>query len=93
MISFSSLQKFIIIYLLVINLITFFIFGLDKLKARVGSRRMRERILWVLAFLGGSVGALLGMQVFRHKTKKLSFQTVLALIILLQVWFVFWLWK
>ena len=81
-----SLSQFIIIvYLLIINLVTFFIFALDKLKSTGTGRRISEKMLWFLALIGGSVGALLSMHFFRHKTKKLSFQAVLAVIIFLQV--------
>lgn len=68
-----------------INLLTFFVFGFDKWMARGGHWRTTERMLWLLAFLGGSPAALFGMQFFRHKTQKVSFQLILAFIIILQV--------
>lgn len=83
----------LIIYLLIINLVAFFIYALDKAKSVSQSRRVSEKILWLLVLIGGSVGALVAMHLFRHKTKKLSFQAVLALVILLQVWLIFWLWN
>jgi len=89
-----SLPQFVLmIYLLIINLIVFFVYGLDKIKAPTNSRRVSERMLWFLALIGGSVGAIVSMHIFRHKTKKLSFQALLAVIILAQVWLVAWLWK
>lgn len=81
----SDQQFFLLIYGLVISTITFFCYGYDKLRAELGKRRVSERTLWILALIGGSLGALLAMHFFRHKTKKLSFQAVLALILLLQI--------
>lgn len=73
-------------YALAINLVTFFAFALDKARSRkVGARRTPEATLWILMLLGGSIGALLAMNYFRHKTKKLSFQAVTALILALQI--------
>lgn len=68
-----------------INLATFGLYGLDKLLAAFGTRRIPERTLHLAAFLFGSPGALAAMQVFRHKTRKTSFQLVLALLVLVQV--------
>lgn len=68
-----------------INLFTFVLFGFDKWNAADGTWRVRERTLWLFSLLGGSVGALLAMHVFRHKTKKGSFQFVMALIIAVQL--------
>ncbi|MBO5222829.1 MAG: DUF1294 domain-containing protein [Clostridia bacterium] len=55
------------------NLLTFALFGIDKQRAKQKKYRIAEKILFALSLLGGSVGALLGMQIFRHKTKRLSF--------------------
>ena len=60
-------------YLIGINIITFFIYGLDKHLAKKKAYRISEYSLFVLSFFGGCVGAILGMKVFRHKTKKASF--------------------
>lgn len=68
-----------------VNVATFALYGLDKLLAAFESRRVPERTLHLAAFLFGSPGALAAMYVFRHKTRKTSFQLVLALLILLQV--------
>ena len=66
-------------WLLVINLVTFLVFGLDKWKAKrtqahPRTRRVPEKTLFLLAVLGGSVGALLGMRVWHHKTLHRSFR-------------------
>ncbi len=80
-------------YGVAINLVTFLFFGFDKMRATSGGslRRVPEKTLWILSLVGGSLGALLAMNLFRHKTKKLSFQAVLALILALQVILVFYL--
>lgn len=85
------LSQTLIIYFLVINIVTFFYFGFDKMRSQIGERRVRERTLWILSFIGGSAGALLGMHFFRHKTKKLSFQTVIAIILMAQIWLIYYL--
>ena len=60
-------------YLLVINFITWAAYGLDKRRAKGGKWRIPERTLLILTVVGGSVGALVGMLLFRHKTKKAKF--------------------
>ena len=73
------------IYLIAINLVTFFIYGIDKLKAKRGRWRIPESMLLTLAVVGGSIGALLGMLVFRHKTKHKKFIIGVPLILAAQV--------
>ena len=77
-------------YLLVMNLVTFLVFGLDKWKAKrkvknESVRRVPERALFLLAILGGSLGALLGMKVFHHKTLHKSFRFGIPAILTLRV--------
>lgn len=67
------LQKLILCYLPVINLIAFTLFGIDKYKARNNRWRIRESTLWLATLLGGGLGAFAAMQLFRHKTKHLAF--------------------
>ncbi|CAN7605396.1 DUF1294 domain-containing protein [Caulobacter sp. LjRoot300] len=69
----------------VLNLATFLVFGWDKLAAVQGRSRIPERLLLVLAALGGSVGALVARPVFRHKTRKQPFGGWLTLIVFVQV--------
>jgi len=71
--------------LLVINLVAFASFGLDKQRARQGGPRVRERTLLFLALVGGIGGACLGRRHFRHKTRKGGFSITLALIALAQI--------
>ena len=59
----------VILYLILINLIAFALMGIDKAKARHHRWRISEKALFLPALLGGSIGAIAGMQVFRHKTK------------------------
>jgi uncharacterized membrane protein YsdA (DUF1294 family) len=61
--------RIIIIYGIVINLIAFAMYGIDKLQARRGGRRTPERTLLILSAIGGSMGAIIAMQLLRHKTQ------------------------
>ena len=76
-------------YLIVINILTFAVYGIDKWKARQGSWRISEATLLMLAVIGGTIGALLGMQVWRHKTMHLKFKYGLPLILLAQIAFIY----
>lgn len=78
-------MNYLWIYLAAVNLLTFSLFGLDKLKARNRQRRIPERTLLFLAVIGGSVGALAGMGLFRHKTRKTRFSVGIPVILMLQV--------
>ena len=72
-------------YLIVINVVTFTVYGIDKLKAKQGSWRISEATLLILAVIGGSIGALLGMKVWRHKTMHKKFKYGLPLILIIQI--------
>lgn len=78
------LLKISLAYLLAMNLANFFLFGRDKQRARRGQWRVRERDLFLLAILGGSIGGWLGMQVFHHKTRHPKFIWGFPLIVFLQ---------
>ena len=69
---------------------TFTVYGVDKAKARRGAWRVPEKTLFLLPLLGGSVGALLGMLVFRHKTKHWYFVWGIPLILLAQIVLAVW---
>ena len=75
----------IIYILIVINIITFLVYGIDKWKAKQGNWRISEATLLTLAVVGGSIGALLGMQVWHHKTMHKKFKYGLPLILLAQI--------
>ena len=66
-------MKYFIIYLIIINLIAFLTIYIDKKRAKYGKWRIKEHTLFILAILGGSIGAIAGMYTFRHKTKKMRF--------------------
>ena len=73
------------LYLLLINIITFALYAIDKLNAKTDSWRISERILLLFAVTGGSVGALLGMYICRHKTRNPKFKFGVPLILVLQM--------
>lgn len=83
-------MKVLALYLVLINLITFAAYGIDKRKAQKNAWRIKESTLLLLAAIGGSVGALLGMQLFRHKTKHRQFTVGVPLILLAQIALVVW---
>ena len=78
-------HKTLRIYLQVINVVALAAFGLDKLAAKEGRSRIPIITLLGLAFIGGSIGALIGMYVFRHKTRKNYFTIGVPLIIIMQM--------
>ncbi len=67
------------------NLIAFALYGIDKRRAKQGAWRISEYTLLLVALLGGSLGALLGMRYFRHKTRHRKFRYGVPLILLLQL--------
>lgn len=73
------------LWLIVINVVTFVIYGYDKTVAGRAWTRVPERLLLLLALVGGTVGALLAMLLFRHKTSKAGFRLKFLLVILLQI--------
>ena len=81
----------LLFYLSAINTVTFFAYGIDKLRAKRGAWRIPEKTLFLLPLLGGSVGAIAGMKVFHHKTKHWYFKYGLPLILLAQLVPVVWL--
>ena len=80
-----NVHMIIIYYLLAINAVAFFAYGIDKLKARKGWWRIPEATLLLLAIIGGSIGAWLGMKVWHHKTMHRKFKYGLPVILLLQL--------
>lgn len=85
--------EMIILYVLIINLIGFLIMGLDKFKAKKGFWRTPEKTIFIITLLGGGIGTVTGMYLFRHKTKKMKFTiglpTILISEIVLIIYFVF----
>ncbi len=78
-------------WLAVINLLTFIVYGADKRRARKGKWRVPEKTLFLLPLLGGSIGALLGMRVFHHKTKHWYFVWGIPAILLAQIALAVWI--
>ena len=72
-------------YLIVINIVTFLVYGIDKVKAKQGSWRISEATLLILAVIGGSIGALLGMKIWHHKTQHKKFKYGVPTILIIQI--------
>ena len=80
-----NLPHIVLINLAVINVVTFFMYGIDKWKAKKSKWRIRETALLGLAVLGGSIGAWLGMKVWHHKTQHKKFKYGVPAIITVQL--------
>lgn len=78
-------MNFLILYLIVINLISFFMMGIDKKRAKKHQWRISEKSLFLSAALGGSAGAIAGMYLFRHKTRHWYFTAGMPAILLVQI--------
>ncbi|WET00634.1 DUF1294 domain-containing protein [Flavobacterium sp. YJ01] len=78
-------MKVLLLYFLFINFTTFLLTGYDKFQARRHRRRIPEFILFLLAFIGGTIGLLTGMFFFRHKTGKITFIMKFSYIIIVQI--------
>lgn len=81
----ENIILYIIIYLVIINVITFAVYALDKWKAKNAKWRIRESTLLGLAAIGGSIGALLAMKVWHHKTLHNQFRYGVPLILVAQI--------
>lgn len=77
-----SVKVILIIYLVFINILNIFLFGIDKSKAKHNSKRISEKSLFLVSFIGGVFGAILAMMLFRHKTRKTGFKLAIFLLIL-----------
>ena len=81
----SDMTEVLLYYLTAINVVTFFLYGIDKWKAKRGSWRISEATLLILAVIGGSIGAWLGMKIWHHKTMHKKFKYGLPLILMAQI--------
>ena len=88
-----QLQVGLCIYLICINIITIAVYGIDKRNAVHRKWRIRVSTLLGLAAVGGSAGALLAMHLFHHKSRKKQFTIGVPLMLLVQIVFLFYLWK
>ena len=73
------------IYLLILNILGFALMGIDKRRSVRGAFRIPEATLFAIAILGGSIGSILGMHLFRHKTKHWYFLFGMPIILILQI--------
>lgn len=71
-------------YFAIINIITFILMGVDKRKAIKHQWRISEKTLWITAIIGGSIGVIIGMRFFKHKTKHQLFTIGIPLILIVQ---------
>lgn len=83
-VSFWCIESAVLVYLAVLNLVTFCLYGADKRRAKKGQWRIPEKTLLILPLLGGSVGGILGMAVFHHKTRHWYFRFGLPAMFFLQ---------
>ena len=80
-----------LLYVIIINIVGFCAMGIDKHKAKKGSWRIPEKRLFFIAIIGGSIGSIIGMRIFRHKTKHWDFVWGMPAILILQILAVFYL--
>lgn len=83
--SINTLHSYLAYYLLAINVVTFIVYGIDKYKAKKAKWRIPEATLLLLAVLGGSIGAWMGMKVWHHKTMHKKFKYGIPAILLIQI--------
>ena len=81
----NTLYCYLAYYLLAINAVTFIVYGIDKYKAKKAQWRISEATLLLLAVLGGSIGAWMGMKVWHHKTMHKKFKYGIPAILLIQI--------
>ena len=84
-------EHLILLYLIIVNAAAFLLMLADKLKAKRGAWRIPEATLMGIAAIGGSIGALAGMYLFRHKTKHIKFTLGIPVILIGQIAMVIWL--
>lgn len=85
--------KYIVSYLFLMNIIAFVLYGVDKKRAKKGEYRISEKTLLLSGAVGGSIGAMVGMKVFHHKTRHKKFIIGIPLMFILQCLLIWWLWK
>lgn len=87
-----SLWEILIIYIAAMSVLTFILYGIDKRRAIKGTWRISEKTLLGLGVIGGALGGLIGMKVFRHKTRHWYFWGINAAAVAMQAGIVGWLW-
>ncbi|MBO5183052.1 MAG: DUF1294 domain-containing protein [Bacilli bacterium] len=76
-------------YLIIINIITLITYKIDKQKSKENKRRISEKTLITLAFIGGALGAHIGMYTFHHKTKKIKFKLLIPLSLIMWIFIIY----
>ena len=87
-----QLSEMLLIYLIVVNIIGFLIMLIDKKKAEKGKWRIQEKTIFIVTLLGGGIGTISVMYIFRHKTKKLQFTVGLPVITILEILGIIYFW-
>ena len=87
------MEMIIYTFIAILNVITFLIYAIDKWQAKKNRWRIPESILLLLAVLGGSIGALMGMKIWHHKTMHKKFKYGIPLIMILQIGMLLYLWQ
>lgn len=73
------------IYIIIINIISFVLMGIDKSLSKKKKTRISEFTLFLFALLGGAIGSIIGMKLFHHKTKKLEFKIIMSLMLVINI--------
>lgn len=89
----NGILRMALIYIAFVNIAAFLLYGVDKKRARKRQWRISEKTLLGVAAMGGSLGALLGMYCFRHKTKHWRFRILLPLFLLLHTGILIWIFR
>ncbi|KXG44009.1 DUF1294 domain-containing protein [Tepidibacillus infernus] len=84
-------QKWLMILIIIFNLLSYFVFGYDKNKARRGKWRIPEQLFFVWAFFGGAIGIFAGMRTFHHKTLHPSFKYGIPILVLVNILLYRWI--
>ena len=88
-----QLKEYIIFYLGFINIVSFICFFIDKRRAIKKSYRISESFLFMVSILGGSLGSLISMKIFHHKTRKNKFIFGIPIILVFNIFVLFYLWQ
>lgn len=86
----GSIYGYLLVYLVTINILTLLLYKIDKMISKYQGFRIPENTLLCLGLFGGTLGAILGQQIFRHKTSKKSFQMSFYFVTVIQVFIVIW---
>ena len=85
------MEDILLYYLAIINIVAFIVIFIDKQKAIKHKWRIKESTLFLLSILGGSLGTLIGMYTFHHKTKHIKFTLGIPFVLILQIIFIYYL--